>query len=380
MAEPAVTAADLAEAAAGLLARRVTPELQRQMLAASACSQQLWRDAADAGWFSLAVPAAAGGLGLPARRLGPVAALLGRHLVPGPFLEQLVLPGLIALGQPAWRHLTAATAGQVTLAFADAQAFAGPGTGRWADNGAGREPLAAGPDGTLRGSVAMVVTGERTGHVVAPATAGGQPALVLLDTACPGVALTPLRSSDPAQRVARLALDAVPARDYLVLARGDAAARQLAELRDTWRLLLAYRLAGVCRWALEATVAYVTARHQFGRPVGAFQAVKHIAADMARLTITTENLCEATAADLDPGVEPATAAMLAMTAKAHASAAARQVCESAIQLHGGIGFTAEVLAGDYYKHALALKHWYGGPLLAEDIGAALLQAAPAGAS
>jgi alkylation response protein AidB-like acyl-CoA dehydrogenase len=108
-------------------------------------------------------------------------------------------------------------------------------------------------------------------------------------------------------------------------------------------------LVGVCDRAVEMTVAYVKERHQFGVPVGAYQAVSHRCVQML---LDTEKARSTTAfaawaADADPEGLPEAAAM----AKAAAAQAGREVTASAIQAHGGIGFTWEADVHWLFKRA-----------------------------
>ena len=98
-------------------------------------------------------------------------------------------------------------------------------------------------------------------------------------------------------------------------------------------------LVGVCQRAMEMTVEYARDRKQFDRPIGAYQAVSHRCADMLRETESARSvaLWAAWAADSEPETLPLAAAM----AKAYASDAGWNVTSSALQVHGGIGFTWE---------------------------------------
>jgi alkylation response protein AidB-like acyl-CoA dehydrogenase len=108
-------------------------------------------------------------------------------------------------------------------------------------------------------------------------------------------------------------------------------------------------LVGVCDRALEMTVAYVKERKQFGVPVGAYQAVSHRCAQML---LETEKARATTAsASWAAGADPERLAEGAAMAKAAASAAGREVTASAIQAHGGIGFTWEADVHWLYKRA-----------------------------
>jgi Acyl-CoA dehydrogenase, C-terminal domain len=117
-------------------------------------------------------------------------------------------------------------------------------------------------------------------------------------------------------------------------------------------------LVGVMRGVLDVTVAYAADRKQFGVAVGSFQAVQHLLADAHCLLegSTSVALHASWAADALP---PADAVEAGRIAKAYCSRAARTVCETAIQVHGGIGNTWECLAHVYLRRALLSAQWFG---------------------
>jgi alkylation response protein AidB-like acyl-CoA dehydrogenase len=149
--------------------------------------------------------------------------------------------------------------------------------------------------------------------------------------------VTPVDSIDPTRRAARVAGD------------GEALGGDSAEAIDRATVAVAAELVGVSQRALEMTLAYVKERKQFDTPVGAYQAVSHKCAQMLK---DTEGARSATyfaawAADADT-TRLAEAASLA---KAAASDGARDVTASAVQAHGGIGFTWEADVHWLYKRA-----------------------------
>jgi acyl-CoA dehydrogenase len=224
-------------------------------------------------------------------------------------------------------------------------------------------------DAGLRGTVNAVRFAAQASLLVVVATTDAGAAVCLVDPAADGVRIEDLDSIDPTTAFARVALDVRPdAVAQVANADGDLVNR----IRAWARLLIACELSGVAQRSLELTVEYIAQREQFDRPIGSFQAVKHIAADMHTRCAALHNLCLAALAD----VESATVAeidILASTAKAYASNIAVRVCEDAIQLHGGMGFTTESDVSWYYKRALSLRAWYGDETELElRIGAAFL--------
>lgn len=118
-------------------------------------------------------------------------------------------------------------------------------------------------------------------------------------------------------------------------------------------------LVGCMQGAVDLSVAYVTERRQYGQPVGAFQAVQHLLADALALTegARSATLHAAWAVDALPAGE---AVVAAASAKAYAARAARTVCETAIQVHGGIGNTWECMAHVFLRRALVSAAVLGG--------------------
>jgi alkylation response protein AidB-like acyl-CoA dehydrogenase len=105
------------------------------------------------------------------------------------------------------------------------------------------------------------------------------------------------------------------------------------------------------------SVEYARVRHQFGQPIGAFQAIKHACADMLLVIEHAHAATYYAAWALDAGAPDA--ALAASVAKAHVGEAARKVCGSAIQVHGGIGYTWDYDLHLYVKRAKYLEPLYG---------------------
>jgi alkylation response protein AidB-like acyl-CoA dehydrogenase len=160
-----------------------------------------------------------------------------------------------------------------------------------------------------------------------------------------------------------------PTRRYATI-DGDSAGEPLAAgAADRVRIVLAAEVLGVCQRALEMTLEYVKNRKQFGVPVGSFQAVAHRCAEMLLHTESVRSTAyfAAWAADAEPERLPEAAALAA----AAAADAGREVTASAIQAHGGIGFTWEAdvhwlykraqldtaLLGGARRHRAALARW-----------------------
>lgn len=148
----------------------------------------------------------------------------------------------------------------------------------------------------------------------------------------------------------------------VVLCRGPAAVVAWRQAVAAWRILLAAQLVGAGRRSLAMAISYVGERHQFGSPVGAFQAVAHRLADLATALTGAELLVQATAveagilADADPDVIAARADRAVYAA----SKAAEPAATEALHFHGGYGFALEQDIQLYVRHIKAWTLLLGG--------------------
>src|SRR3984957_16785553 len=321
-----------------LLAERARPERVREHAEAGRLDEPLWRELCELGWPGIAIAEEDGGQGLGLVELSILCEELGRTLAPVPLLP-CVLAGVAIerAGSPEQRE-------------------------RWLPGLAAGETIGA--LGTVRDGVAELVVGAPDAQV-----------LVLLDTAdsevrvCAReqVIVEPVDSIDPTRPagLVRISADA-----------GERLDGGGAGGLDRALVAIASELVGVSERALDMTVAYVKERKQFGVPVGAYQAVSHRCAQML---LDTEKARATTAfaawaADADPGRLGEAAAM----AKAAASEAGVEVTASAIQAHGGIGFTWEADVHWLYKRALVDAALLGGAKQQRARLGELLRLAPVG--
>jgi alkylation response protein AidB-like acyl-CoA dehydrogenase len=117
-------------------------------------------------------------------------------------------------------------------------------------------------------------------------------------------------------------------------------------------------LVGVMRGVLDVTVDYARERRQFGAPVGSFQAVQHLLAEARCLMEGSFSVALHASWAVD-ALEPQEARAAGRVAKAYCARAAQTVCETAIQVHGGIGNTWECLAHVYLRRGLLSSQWFG---------------------
>ena len=218
-------------------------------------------DLADLGIFSIPVPAEAGGAGGTVTDLAAALEQLTVALVPGP-VTPTALAGLLltAAGSPL---LPAVTAGQATGAVA---LTAGTLTGTRAAGGTLHVTGQAGP----------VLGAGTTSHLFLGCTTDEGEAWFWIEAGCPGLTVTSRRPVDFSRSLADVSLDGVViAADQILTGVAG------AQVRDLAATLFAAEAAGVAAWCSSTAAGYAGIRRQFGRPIGSFQAVKHLCATLA---------------------------------------------------------------------------------------------------
>ncbi|MCW2720034.1 acyl-CoA dehydrogenase [Pseudonocardia sp.] len=185
------------------------------------------------------------------------------------------------------------------------------------------------------------------------------PVLALVATEDSAVTLRRHTSLDLTRPVATLELADAP---VTVLARGDEALAAARRGRAAAGTALANELVGLVAHCLDGAVAYAVDREQFGRPIGAFQAVKHRCADiLASLELTRAAARHAAALlDAGPGTDPDVLDDAVALALVRAEAAAHEASNGYIQVLGGIGFTWEHEAHLYFRRSGASAALFGG--------------------
>ena len=312
------------------LASRFKYERLREIAAGdSGFDEGLWKEMAELGWAGLALPEEWGGQGLGIVDLAVLFEEMGYVCAPSPLLSNTIVGLAIAAGgsdEQKERWLAPLAAGEKR------------GTPALFDAGLpveiGRFAMAAEADGDsvlLSGEKTLVMDAASADFFLV-ATADGHRHIV--DGAASGVTVIPEESIDPTRRLSSVRFEGVRAGATLPGAGEDYVPVFLRAC-----VALAAESTGLAQRALDMSVAYAKDRQQFGRPIGAYQAVSHRCAQML---LETENSRSAVygaawAADAEPESLPLAACM----AKAYASDAGWRVPDAAIQVHGGIGFTWE---------------------------------------
>jgi alkylation response protein AidB-like acyl-CoA dehydrogenase len=345
---------DLREAVRGLLERAYADSEQRRKVVANdpGFDEKTWARLAEMGVLGLPFAEEDGGMGAGPIEVAVVAEEVGRVLAPEPFVEAVVLAGgvVAAVGTAAQRSevLTPLTEGGSVLAFAHAE----PGT-RWSPSASAVRATEDGGAWRLTGVKEPVPHGARADVLVVSAVVDGGTALFLVRGDADGLARTGYRTHDGG-RAANVRFDGTPA-ELLGEGTGDRAA-DVEKALAAARIAYAHEALGAMDTALRTTAEYLKTRKQFGVTLSKFQALTFRAADMyvslelARSTALWASMV------LDAGGDAVTAAD---RARLQTSRAGRHIGKEAIQLHGGIGVTAEYKIGHYTSRLTAIDHLLG---------------------
>ena len=312
-----------------------------------------YRGLAEVGVTNALLPEELGGSGFAPGVAVLIAERLGWSLAREPFVENVVLPValLLELGAPTLRG--AAGPGEIPCVAWQEGAYALPGAGSIATR------VAADAAGLrIRGRKRFVMGARASTRLVVLAAMEGEPVLVCVAAAAPGVKRHDKLLAD-GTCWSDIEFDATLGRAD-VLARGAKCLAALERALDIANLALAGVLYGLQTRIFALTLDYLGTRVQFDRPIGAFQALQHRAVDLyTHAQITRFLLGEA----VDAGaadVPAQTLADYASRAKARAADAGLRIAKEGIQMHGGIGFSDEYDLGMYVKRILVLSAWLGG--------------------
>jgi alkylation response protein AidB-like acyl-CoA dehydrogenase len=284
--------------------------------------RSLWTTVAALGWPALCLPGPAGGLDGDVVSLVGLLEVAGEALLPAPLLSTAGLAAPLLLAGGAGPDLLAEVAGGAVATAAVHRA----------DGSVDAAPPATWDGHSLQGQAGFVPDGARASLIVVLAGHDGRPVLAAVRSGA-GVDVVAAASVDPTRPLAEIRLD-VPG-ERVALLPGDPG-RGL----DTARTAVAADLVGVAARALARTVEHVRTREQFGRPIGAFQAVKHRLAD-AYVAVERARSLTYRAAMLLDDPDAAGVPVAAALAKAAASEAAVLVAKAGVQLHGAVGMTWE---------------------------------------
>ncbi|GAC56985.1 putative acyl-CoA dehydrogenase [Gordonia hirsuta DSM 44140 = NBRC 16056] len=311
-------------------------------------SKQVWTSLAEIGILGLVFAEEYGGMGAGPEELSAVMGEFGAALAPEPFLDSVVVPGLLVERSTAEdttkaEFLGPLAEGQRLAAFAHLEAG-----DRWPSSTVASTVTG----GRLTGTKPLVPHGDCADvFVVSARDETGTVGLYLVDADAEGVTRTGYRTHDR-RRGAQVAFDGVAATR---LGGGDASA-VIAEVELVEQSALCAEAVGAMTKSLHMTVDYLKQRKQFGVPLASFQALTHRAADMySDLELASSMSLYLTAALADGTADT----VAGSRAKLQICRSGRHIGQEAIQMHGGIGVTAEYPIGHYVSRLTAISHTLG---------------------
>lgn len=331
-------------------------DVRKQIETPTAFDPLLWKKIADQGWTGIHLPEEYGGFGLGMVEVAAVMEEMGRMLLPGPYLSTVLLAGTLLdhAGTEAQkeRYLGPLCTGELkaTLALLEESAS-------WSNDAVRMQACATADGYRLNGRKVFVPDAEVAAIVVCAARLGAELALFIVPNGSKGMTLRPTPAMDGTRKLYEVMFDAVALAPDALLARGGQAAAAIEHAFAVSTVGLVAEMVGGMQRLLETTVDYAKTRKQFGRPIGQFQAVQHLCADMLLLTESSRSAAYYAAWALGEKSPEAEAAV--SVAKAYASDAYREVGNKAIQVHGGMGFTWENDVHLYYRRANGSEILFG---------------------
>lgn len=309
----------------------------------------IWQGLTDLGIPALLIAEEHGGIGLAPLDAAIVAEAMGYHTAPGPFLTSAVMaPTVFAAAGGYDESLAALAAGTLRVGIAFAE-------GLGARNDAG----VTASNGNLSGKSIFAFDQAADCYLVADA----QKHIYLVEHNASGLSRKPLTTVDKTRRTVELTYDNTPAK--LVSQNPEVFARAI----DIGRVMLAADTLGAAQNMIDQAIAYAKQREQFNRPIGSFQAVKHMCAEMAASLEPCRAMVWFAAHALHD--LPDEARLTACHTKAHLAEVGKFVARTSTEVHGGMGFTDLLGLHYWFKRCGANRQWLGAPELVREEAAAL---------
>jgi len=318
-------------------------QLRTVMATDEGFDRELWARLGDLGILGLLTDEDYGGFGAGPVELQMLMEVAGEYLLCAPFLASSVIAAsLVGQSDDAdkKRELLPRIASGQSIATV---AMTGD-RGLWAEDDITVSARAGDGATVLDGTASFVLHGLNADCLLVLARHDGAIALFEVDPKAEGITSKPLPVNDPTLRISSVRFNQVAATPV-----SGVGIRELEKTLDLARIALAAENAGGARKIFEITIDYISNRFQFGRPVGGFQALKHMAAD---LLIEVESACSSArhaAQALASGSDEAD--ILVPLASFVTADVFREVSAQAIQMHGGIAYTWEYPAHLYWRRA-----------------------------
>lgn len=308
---------------------------------------KLWRQICEMGLTGIAAAEVFGGAGGGAKDVEMVCSQLGRALNPMPFLDSCVIgTGLLTAcsSNTHLKHIIEnVVSGESIVAIG--------GNAPFVPLQDSRHNLTIHADHTISGTVSLVLNAATADFILIGITVDDQIKVFIVPTQA-NVVCTAQQANDPLLRPCAVCFENAAAIELNALTETDL---EQARLRGV--AALAAWQAGAARALFEVTIEYLKTRYQFGRPIGSFQALKHMAADLFLEVESATSAALAAAEAIDE--EKLEVARTVALAGFVCTDVFREVAAQAIQLHGGIAYTQEHIAHLYWRRSRAMLPMLG---------------------
>jgi alkylation response protein AidB-like acyl-CoA dehydrogenase len=315
--------------------------VRKAMETETAYDAALWTKLAEQGFTGIITPEEYGGMGLGKVELILLMEEAGYALLPGPFFSTVALGGAVidacASPEQKKKYLGQIASGQARATVALVETAGSWDPKSLAINASG---------GKITGTKLFVTDAAVADFIVVVAREG----IFVVEAKAPGLHIEPMKSMDLARKIYAVEFKNTPA-EMLGNTSG------LSTALDVATTALCAEMTGGMQRVLELTVAYAKTRKQFGKPIGIFQAVQHLCADMYLETESSRSATYYAAWALEENTPDAAPSV--SVAKMYASDASRTVGNRGIQVHGGMGFTWENDLHLYYRRAKASETMLG---------------------
>jgi alkylation response protein AidB-like acyl-CoA dehydrogenase len=333
-------------------------EVRKIMASEAGLDRALWQQMAELGWVGLAIPDEHGGTGLDLVTLIVLLEETGRTLFPSPLISTIVAAKAIELAgsdEQQARWLPGLAAGTTIGSFAYLE-----DSDRHDLEGIALLGKRDGDATLLSGTKQLVSdTASADFFVVAYRTGSGRDAvsLAVVESGAAGLGVDHFPTLDATKRLGRLRFEDVRIEAGARLGEEGAAGAIVSQLLDIGALLVTAEAVGTAEGAVATTTEFAKQRVQFGSPIGRYQGVKHPLAEAYVDVESFKSLVYYAAWALDEGADDASRAV--SRAKAYASEALPRIGLEGVQLHGGVGYTAEYDIQLYLKRSKWVRPAYG---------------------
>ena len=323
-------------------------------------SAEIWRKMAELGWQGLMIPEQYDGMGMGFFDLVVVFEEIGRNILPSPYFATAVLgsPPIIEAGSEELKKeiLPRVATGEAILTMALTE----PSAGYTADC-VELEAEDRGDSFVLNGTKLFVEFASASDYmvVVARTGSGGDPedgiTLLLVESNSPGIKIAAFATTGT-DKQCEVVFDNVSVPKSNVIGEVNKGWPIVAKTLKMATMTKCAEMIGGMQAVLDMSVAYAKERVQYGRPIGSYQAIQHMLADMFIRTDTSKNIVYEAAWMVSEGLE---CADKVSTAKAWCNEAYKKVSEDGVEVHGAIGTSRDHDMGLYYRRSMAAHPTFG---------------------